>query len=383
MGEDENNLVATFAQNHFVPLSGPFSIFRNCHWQTIVGSEAVRTKIFGDYPRTFETTTERISTPDGDFFDIEFTNNVNHSDKIVIIIHGLESSTKGPLVTKMTTSFLRKNFSCCLISFRGCNGEDNNLPVAYHLGFTDDAYLVLSLIRRRYPSMSIYLAGFSLGGNVMLKLISKLTEEDLKLFMIKGAVASCVPFDPVKSSPKLDVGFNRFVYSESFLSTLKRKMELKHQRFPGAINIEAARKVRSLGEFDDLVLAPLYGFRDKDDYYRQTGSKWCLNKIRVPTIVINALDDPFMDRASLPGAADIGPDAPVRLIYHEYGGHCGFMSAEAVRDDEGTPVAHGWLAEEMGRVLHHFDQRQHATDSRAAETVGEGAATGQQPNISP
>jgi predicted alpha/beta-fold hydrolase len=106
-------------------------------------------------------------------------------------------------------------------------------------------------------------------------------------------------------------------------------------------------KVKTLGEFDDAFIAPVYGFKDKNDYYRKTGSKWWLPFIRVPTIVINAHDDPFFDRNATATEADIGL-APIRLIYHEHGGHCGFVSG-----DENTE-RHGWLAEEMSRALLHI-----------------------------
>ena len=137
-------------------------------------------------------------------------------------------------------------------------------------------------------------------------------------------------------------------------------------KFPHAFDINAVRQCTTIGDFDDAYIAKIYGFEDKVDYYRKSGSKWWLNKIRVPTIAINAVDDPFIEASSLPGEADVG-SAPVRLIYHEKGGHCGFVS----RDNE---APHGWLAEELGRALDHIHRgveegasRQLTADSSTSE----------------
>lgn len=192
------------------------SFFSNEHYQTIIGSEALRVKIFGSYPRDFQTTRRRILTPDGDFFDVDFTSNVNplESTPIVLILHGLESNSQGPLVTKMTSSFLKKGFCCCLVSFRSCSGEENRTPGAYHLGFTSDLdFLVRQVIKEEFPKKRIYLAGFSLGGNVCLKYLGELGELATQL-NIYGAAVTSVPFDPVASQGKIDApGFNRMVYS--------------------------------------------------------------------------------------------------------------------------------------------------------------------------
>ncbi len=126
---------------------------------------------------------------------------------------------------------------------------------------------------------------------------------------------------------------------------MKAKAERQIVRFPGAFDIEKVRTATTIGDYDDLVVAAVYGFKDKFDYYRQCGSKWFLHKIRVPTIAINALDDPFIDRLSLPTPEDVG-DASVRLIYHEHGGHCGFAGVDASRS--------GWIAEEVARSIRHI-----------------------------
>lgn len=132
---------------------------------------------------------------------------------------------------------------------------------------------------------------------------------------------------------------------------MKAKAELEIAQFPGSFNIDLVRRARTIGEIDDYYIAPLYGFRDKFDYYEQCGSKRFLHKICVPTVAINAIDDPFIEAKALP-TQDHVKDAPVRLIYHKYGGHCGFWANRMSDHPDSPPVPpHGWLAEELARSL--------------------------------
>jgi uncharacterized protein len=161
---------------------------------------------------------------------------------------------------------------------------------------------------------------------------------------------------------------------QNFLSTLKVKAERQFAKFPNAFDIEAIRRCRTIGDFDDAFIAKIYKFEDKTDYYRKTGSKWALPHIRVPAVAINALDDPFIEEAALPHEEDIGAEAPVRVIYHAHGGHCGFVTApeatmnadtgmgESDRGQQPIP-SHGWLAEEMGRALSHIHAASSTTSS--------------------
>lgn len=148
-----------------------------------------------------------------------------------------------------------------------------------------------------------------------------------------------------------------FRLSQNFLTTLKVKAEEQHKTFPGSFDIDGVRSAKSIGEFDEAYIAKIYGFEDKFDYYRQSGSKWWLSKIRVPAFAMNALDDPFIDETSLPNETDIA-DAPVRLIYHAKGGHCGF-STSRMSTEPNSPAApsHGWLAEELSRMISHIRER--------------------------
>ncbi len=170
-------IVNSFISRKFHPKRGLFSILSNCHVQTIVGSEAIRSKTLGGFGRTFETVEENIQTPDGDNFDIEISTNIDSYCKgIVVVCHGLESNIKGPMVNKMAAAFIQSGFGCCLISFRGCNGRENDRPGAYHLGFTTDLAQVVAMLNDRYRGVPLYLSGFSLGGNVCLKYLGELGE---------------------------------------------------------------------------------------------------------------------------------------------------------------------------------------------------------------
>lgn len=181
---NNKDIVSSFLARKFTPVESIFQYKSNCHYQTIVGSEALRTKIFGKYPRYFTTVRERYKTPDGDFFDVDYASPsslilpssierekryIGDEKGMVVILHGLESNTEGALVTKMATAFLHKGFSTALVSFRGCSGIDNDSPGAYHLGFTDDLNQLVRMLHKNDPNRKLFLSGFSLGGNVCLK----------------------------------------------------------------------------------------------------------------------------------------------------------------------------------------------------------------------
>ena len=206
-----SQIVRSFQASSFVSSQGLFGVLSNCHYQTIIGSEALRVKLVGNIPRNFRTTKQRLKTKDADFFDVEFSDNVETASRgIVVVLHGLESSTNGTLVTKMASSFISSGFSVCLMSFRGCSGEDNltqvltvthllthspnhllthSLKGAYHLGFTTDVHELVEYINKKHPKLNIYLSGFSLGGNVCLKYLSEIGENCIKL-NCKGAVVT-------------------------------------------------------------------------------------------------------------------------------------------------------------------------------------------------
>lgn len=389
-----NEVVSSFHARSFTCADGYLGIQKNSHWQTIVGTGSLKKAWTGkDIDRDFACIEERFVTPDGDFFDVEYTAEHFKPDMIpqerdkddtpmVIILHGLEANAKGTMVTKMCEAYMAQGFACVLVSFRGCSGEPNKTPGGYHVGFTNDVNQLTKTLQRRWPKRKMYLSGFSLGGNVSLKFLGELGVDAAEERNIFGAVTMSVPYDAVGTGGSIDKGINRYIYAANFLKTLKVKAEKQHVLFPNAFSIERVRASTTIGDYDDSFVAPIYGFTGKNDYYTQSGSISWIPKIRVPAICISAKDDPFIPEYTLPHPTDDVKGAPVRLIYHENGGHCGFIAkpgshgsvveqqqeqkqeqeqAQLVASSSTTsaPTAKGdaddrWIAVEMARAMRHI-----------------------------
>ncbi len=210
---DDKSSIARAALCSYDPrVFHPFGVLlQNAHFQTIVGSGALSALFFQKKP-SYKTIRETWSTPDGDVFGVEFVLENSDLDDIVVILHGLESSTESPLVINICEAILKKQFSCVLLSFRGCSGQPNKTPGGYHVGFTSDLNLLTERIQLRFPNKRIYLSGFSLGGNVILKFLGEMGESAWSRG-IRGSAVTCVPFDPVISHKNIEYGFNRAVYS--------------------------------------------------------------------------------------------------------------------------------------------------------------------------
>lgn len=209
---DHRRIVESFKASRFQP-DGMGIVRANCHVQTILGTGALAGKIFGDPKRPFSITSRRIETPDGDFFDIEYCDDINDSEDVVIILHGLEGTSRSAAITNTAVACKEKGFSCILFNFRGCSGEENRTPGGYHVGFTQDLTQLIDLLHAEHPQKRIYLTGTSLGGNVILKYLGEQGSQarDKKVY---GAAVACVPFDPKTCQSKLDVGLSRAIYSE-------------------------------------------------------------------------------------------------------------------------------------------------------------------------
>lgn len=355
-----HEIINSFEPSKFLPAKGFFGLEANRHYQSIVGSGALNK--FGIGPpirRNFETVVERFDTPDGDWFEVEFSKDhfgseealLQHKETpVVVIFHGLESGAKGELVSKMANAYLEQGFSVVLMNFRSCSGQPNDKPGAYHVGFTMDGHQITEMLKQRYPHRKIYISGFSLGGNVSLKLLGELgaTARDRNIY---GCVTMCVPFNAVGSGQSIDSGINKYLYSAYFVQRLKAKAERQFERFEGNVpfDIGKIRQCSTVGDFDDAYIAPLYGFKDKYDYYRTQGALRWLKKIRVPSICINAKDDPFIPADTLPDPEEDVEGAPVRLLYTDHGGHCGYLS-----QGDGQTNDDMWIAREMARAMVHI-----------------------------
>lgn len=261
---------------------------------------------------------ERIATPDNDFLDLDFSRTGSRS--AVIILHGLEGNSTRVYVTGMVHIFNESGFDTVSMNFRGCSGESNKALRFYHSGETGDLETVINHISPHYDH--IHLIGFSLGGNVMLKYVGEKGPSIPK--NIKSAVAISVPVDLLDSSTELEKRHNS-LYRMRFIRSLGEKLTEKAKAYPNDISLDGFSAIRTFREFDDRYTAPLHGFRDAEDYWRQSSSAFYLQGISIPTLLINALDDPFLGKGCYPfDAASANPN--FHLETPGNGGHVGFVT---------------------------------------------------------
>lgn len=300
---------------------------RGAHAQTIFASQ------FCPRPRVAYRR-ERWDTPDGDFIDVDFLAGPAPDPRTpcLIVFHGLEGSSRSHYARSLMDLARCHGWQAAVAHFRGCGGEPNRLPRAYHSGDSAEIDWILHRFTERLPAAPLHVVGVSLGGNALLKWLGE--QGAAAASRISAAASLCAPLDLQAAGAALDHGFTR-IYAWNFLSTLKRKALDTLTRFPGLFDGERLRRARTMREFDDVFTAPLHGFRDVDDYWTRASSKPVLGAIGVPTLLINALDDPFMPASVLPGPAEVS--AQVQLEYPARGGHVGFVSG-ALPGDSGWPA---------------------------------------------
>lgn len=262
---------------------------------------------------------ERWELDDGDFLDIDWLDGPAGAP-LVVLFHGLEGSSNSPYARSLMRALRQHGWRGAAVNFRGCSGEPNRLPRAYFAGDSAEIETVLARIRGNFPDTAMHAVGISLGGNALLKWLGE--AGDTARRSVCSAVAVSAPLDMNAAGAVLDSGFNRHVYTAYFLSTLKRKALAKAVCFPGLLDIEAIRATTAFREFDTLVTAKLHGFRNAEDYWTHTSSKPLLKHIAVPTLVLNAKNDPFLPAHALPGAHEVS--ASVCLQQPDGGGHVAF-----------------------------------------------------------
>jgi len=258
--------------------------------------------------------TVRLFTPDKDFIDIDHYN--NNEKRTVILCHGLEGNSKKPYMKGMINILIDNGFNCVAWNFRGCSGYHNNYAYSYHSGATGDLDLIIHNTMKRFPSTEIFLIGFSLGGNLILKYLG----ERSKNSYIKKAVAISTPLDLQSSCREISKTSN-WIYTTRFLISLKKKVRDKAKIFPEEIKLDRLNQIKNLEDFDDHYTAPLHGFLNADEYYRKCSSIHFLREISTPTLIINALNDPFLTEKCFP--SDIN-ERYITYDYPKYGGHLGF-----------------------------------------------------------
>jgi predicted alpha/beta-fold hydrolase len=310
---------------YLMPLIAPSSYepparLWNGHLQTIIPS--LFRKVSVPYVR------ERIDTPDDDFLDLDWAysndeSKASHSSlkSLVILTHGLEGSSTSPYLAGMVQHLTQQGFTCLAWHYRSCSGQMNRQQRFYHVGETGDLDLVVQYaLAKGYRT--IYLVGFSAGGNVTLKYLGE--KGKAVQSALKKAVVFSVPVDLMGSSRRLEQ-WDSLVYNYRFSRTLKRKVLEKAAVMPGIFPTEAIRKARNVREFDNSFTAPMNGFRDVTDYYTQSSSLPFIPAITIPTLVVNAKNDPFLSPECFPEA--LARELPnVWMEFSAQGGHCGFPS---------------------------------------------------------
>ncbi|MCC7702342.1 alpha/beta fold hydrolase [Janthinobacterium sp. GW460P] len=278
---------------------------------------------------------ERWQAPDGDFVDVDLVDG-QPGQPFVVLFHGLEGSSDSHYARALMAEVAARGWSGAVPHFRGCSGEANLAPRFYHSG---DAQEVDWIVRRLRPRATgkFYAAGVSLGGNALL---CWLGQSQHQADFIDAATAVSAPLDLAQGGKALSSGANRF-YTRMFLNTLKPKCLAKLEQFPGLFARDAMLAARDLHAFDNVVTAPLHGYRDADDYWHRASAKHVLPDITVPTLVLNAQNDPFLPGRFLPRSA-----APtVTLEYPRHGGHVGFAAGK-------LPGRTRWLPQ---RLIHFFE----------------------------
>ena len=264
---------------------------------------------------------ERVVTPDGDFVDLDWLDAASASDApLLLVLHGLEGSFRSHYVRGLLMLARRARWAAVVLNFRSCSGEPNRLPRFYHSGDTDDLDLIVRLLVERNPHRRIGAVGISLGGNVLLKWLGEQAEATPK--QVAAAVAVSTPYDLERCARALDQGFAKLTYTASFMRSFKLKLRLKAQRFPDLVDVPAALRARTFAQYDRAVTAPLHGFADERDYWRRASCRPYLVSVRRPTLLISAVDDPFVPPDALPEPAELSPS--VVAEFSARGGHVGF-----------------------------------------------------------
>ena len=287
-----------------------------------IGGKHAQTIIPGLFHRVLNPpvyTRERILTKDRDFLDLDWSCKGNK--RLMIVTHGLEGNSQGPYILGMVKEFNAHHWDALAWNFRSCSGELNHSVRLYHAGSTDDLECVINHVVKTKQYQEIALIAFSVGGNITLKYLGDTGDEVPKI--ISKAVVFSAPCDLFACIQELSFGFNR-LYTNRFLSSLKAKMLKKAKIFPALLSGIPISKIEDFIDFDNLITAPLSGFKDAFHYYSECSSKKVIGNIQVPTLIVNAQNDPFLHPASFP-FEECQKSRTVTLESPYDGGHQGFI----------------------------------------------------------
>lgn len=321
-------------------------------------------------PRDEEEEQQVISSPTIEGQGGDGDSSLNKSQPVAVVLTGLESNSNSPVTCRIVHALTSMEDSpkVIVLNYRSCaadeNGNDHtDVPTTfrlYHAGFTEDLEVLLRMIRQSaercgYIGPDVFLCGFSLGANVMCNFLGKFGDVARRDFGVIGAAGACVPFDPASCQLQLDSGWKGFIYSAFLIRRMRSKFEAIYATGVDSTIYDLA-KVRAatrLGHIDDYYISPTFGFANRQEYYKSIDARQFLRHITVPTLIINALDDPFFAHytgSGLPSDQDIS-NAPLLLNISKHGGHCAFLDRETFQD----PTT-GYFQREFARWFQHILQ---------------------------
>jgi len=316
---------------------------RNPHLQTLWSAFFRRAPVL-------QRQRERLWLDDGDFMDIDWHGPHSAEAPLVLVLHGLTGSSESHYVLGLQQALAAQGWASAALNWRGCSGEANLLPRGYHSGVSEDLHTVIQHMQASRPMAPLHAVGYSLGGNVLLKYLGESGEQS----GLQSAVAVSVPFRLDQCADRIGIGFSR-LYQAHFMRELLAYVRGKQQRFrlegredqlAALDNLGQLEDMHTFWDFDGRVTAPLHGFADADDYYRRASSRYYLGAIRTRTLLIQAEDDPFVFRHSLPAEDELSPCTSLEL--HPHGGHVGFIEGSLRRPafylERRIPA---WLAEQL------------------------------------
>lgn len=317
-------------------------------------------------PRGVRYRRERIDTPDGDFLDLDFATVDGHpapgeGAPVCLVVHGLEGGSGSTYVRETCRALAAAGIGAVAFNMRSCSGEPNRTPGFYHAGETGDLGLVLGLLAERHPGARLLAVGYSLGGNQLLKYLGETGEGSL----VRAAVAVSVPFDLGLGADKLQASFMGRLYALHFVRRLQAKYRAKDRLIGDRVDRARVLAARGFRDFDDAATARLYGFEGAGGYYAACSARRFVHAIRVPTLLVQALDDPFVDEAGIP-LDDVRANPWVQAALTERGGHVGFIEGGPLAPRfwaEGEAVR--FLAEQAEPILHGGrEQKPHPTEAQ-------------------
>lgn len=295
--------------------------FRPAWWLPSPHAHTLWGKLFRREPRQ-PTVRERWSTPDGDFIDVHRLKNPSARVRLVIL-HGLEGTVRSSYAQGLLAEARERDWAADMLIFRSCSDDMNLTRRFYHSGETTDLAFVIDRLIDEQPRQILCLVGVSLGGNVLLKYLG---ERGTALPQsIRAAVAISVPFDLERASRHINRGFAK-LYQRHFVRSLKRKALLKLERFPDLVDRDQLMSLNTMYDLDDAMTAPLHGFDNAHHYYSSSSSLGFLKEISIPTLLLSAIDDPFLPPAVLDEVQTIADgNECLHIEFTEHGGHVGFV----------------------------------------------------------